>query len=176
MGLPAITHRHLLLCEGMHDVQFFLHLATQRNLPAFQAVSCGNIVGAPPGRDGIDYLTGALNALPAIPAFSITLEKILIVADNDDDPPATLLKIRNYITAAAEIQAGVRYPVPPKDEVVAGARPSITILMLPASGQKGALDSLLLTAASNKEGWIASCVNHFATCVNVGGVERTKKG
>jgi hypothetical protein len=166
MGLTALTHKHLLLCEGMHDVQFFQHLAQARGLPAFQATSCGNVVGAAPGRDGIQHLTGALNALPALPTFYTKLESILIVADNDGDHAKALRTVQQYINEAVDIGPGHRYMAPTTPQVTVGANPAVTILMLPWTALPGALDTLCLAAARNKEPAVATCVDAFETCIN----------
>lgn len=166
MGISAITHKHLLICEGMHDVQFFYHLARNRGLPAFQAISAGNVAGAAPGRDGIDHLTSALNALPGISGFFSKLDSILIVADNDGDPAGALRQVQQYINATADIQTDLRYVAPAAEHVRAGSNPSITILMLPWSATIGALDTLCLAAARNREPTIAACVDNFEACVN----------
>ena len=150
----------------MHDVEFFVHLAQTRGLPVFQATSCGNVVGAPRGRDGIQHLTGALNALPALPTFYTRLQSILVVADNDGNPPNALQTVQQYINGAADISPGHRYVVPAAEQVAAGANPSITILMLPWTAQPGALDTLCLAAARNIEPAVAACVDAFETCIN----------
>lgn len=165
MGLSAITHKHLLLCEGMHDVEFFYHLAREHNLPDFLATSCGFVAGSPRGRDGITYLTPALNALPALPTFSSMLKKILIVADNDGNPAGALQAVQNQINATADIQPGRRYLAPAAPQVAAGVNPEVTILMLPDTGQTGALDTLCLMAAANKRPAVANCVDNFANCI-----------
>jgi hypothetical protein len=165
VGLGSITHRHLILCEGMHDVQFFQHLAHLRGHPVFQASSCGNIAGAPRGRDGIDYLTTALDALPGIPNFD-RLTDILVVADNDDDPDVAFQKVQQMINATAEIRPGHRYAAPAYREVKAGSDPAVTVLMIPEGNVPGALDSLCLVAARNRQPAIGFCVDHFASCVN----------
>src|SRR5579863_2499383 len=144
---------------------FFYHLGQTRGLPAFQEVSFGNIAGAPTGRDGIDYLTGALNALPAIPTFFSKLEKILIVADNDGNLQAASQKVQRYINATIDIQPGLRYAIPAAEQLAAGANPTMTILMLPWTGQNGALDTLCLAAASSKRPAIANCVDNCAACI-----------
>jgi hypothetical protein len=96
----------------------------------------------------------------------VKLEKILIVADNDGDPPMALQKVQQYINDTADFLAKLRYMAPVQEQVSAGTNPSITILMLPWSGQSGALDTLCLVAARNREPAIAGCVDAFATCVN----------
>src|ERR1700739_1076697 len=132
----------------MHDVQCFEYLRQGRSLPPFQATSAGNIAGAPAGRDGIDYLTRALDAIPGIPGF-LQLEKILLIADNDGSPQNAFGRIQQQINATAIFQ-NRRYVAPVQEQVAAGNAPSITILMLPWSGQIGALDTLCLTAARNR--------------------------
>jgi hypothetical protein len=145
VGLGAITHNYLLLCEGMHDKQFFDYLMAEHTLPQFQTASCGFITNAPPNRDGVDYLTGALDALPGIPGFG-ALEAILVVADNDDNPPASFGKVQRLIGAAT----GHTYSVPSTELTKAGTSPILVVMMLPWTGQRGALDTLCLSAAANR--------------------------
>jgi hypothetical protein len=130
-----------------------------------QTVSAGFVAGAPLGRDGIDYLTPALDAITSVAGFP-QLERILIVADNDANPPNALRNVQQKINATAVFQQNRRYAVPAQEQVPAGANPSITILMLPWSGQTGALDTLCLAAARNREPRIAACVDGFENCVN----------
>jgi hypothetical protein len=163
VGLSSITHRHLLLCEGAHDWQFFSQLVQTRGLPSFQITSCGNVAGAKHGRDGIDYLTAALDALPALPHFP-QLEAILIVADNDGNPQGAFKKVQDLIAAAAEISPGQRYAVPPTELARNGARPVMVVMMLPWTNVNGALDSLLYISAANKRPAVARCVDAFAKC------------
>jgi hypothetical protein len=85
LGLKSITEKYLMICEGMHEVECFTNLCTQRSINNFQVAATGYIAGAPPNRDGIDYLTSALDALPAIPYFD-DLDAILITADNNGAP------------------------------------------------------------------------------------------
>lgn len=173
LGLRAVTHKHLLLCEGMHDVQFFDHLRQERGLPEFQIVSCGFVAGSPPGRDGIDYLTGALDALPGIPFFA-QMEAILIVADNDSDPPAAFAKVQQLINNTTDISAGHRYIAPSAELTRAGANPIIVVMMLPWTAIPGALDTLCLAAASNKVPTIATCVEEFSKCASTNAWPITK--
>jgi hypothetical protein len=158
VGLAALTHSHLLLCEGRHDKEFFDHLLIQHNLPPFQTASFGFVGGAPANRDGIDYLDKALNAIVGIPGFRL-LQAILIVADNDDNPPAAFQKVQHLIRAAAAHP----YPVPTAELAKALGQPSIVVMMLPWTGLRGALDTLCLSSASNKRSTIATAVENFAT-------------
>lgn len=167
LGLSAITNKRLVICEGMHDVELFDNLCSLHSLE-FQAVSAGYVGGAPRNRDGIDYLTPALNALPGIPGFDTVLEAILIVADNDTTPVDAFNKVKQLIEATADIDVGRRYSVPNQPLVKAGARPSITIMMLPWTGSPGALDTICLTAASNRRSDLAKEVDAFAIAAKVG--------
>ncbi len=159
MGLPSITHRYLLLCEGMHDKQFFDHLIIQRGLLPCQTASFGFVAGAPANRDGIDYLEEALNAIVGVPGFNNILEAVLIVADNDDDPVAAFRKVRRLIRAAAAHP----YPVPTAELTKATGKPTVVVMMLPWNGMRGALDTLCLLSASNRRRPLATAVDNFAT-------------
>jgi hypothetical protein len=173
LGLRGISHKHLLLCEGMHDVQFFRHFGPARGLPLFDSASCGFVAGHTSGRDGVDHLTGALDALPAIPNFN-GLESILIVADNDGDPILAFQKVRRLIEATADIRPGHRYVAPASPQISVGTAPLITVLMLPWTATVGALDTLCLGAARNREPAIAACGDNFATCIDPVGWTATK--
>ena len=173
MGIAAITHKHLLLCEGMHDAQFFTYLGQLKTLPPFQITSCGNVAGSLRGRDGIDYLTAALNALPAIPHFP-KLEAILIVADNDSDPSEAFKKVQKLIVATADIAPGQRYAVPKVELEREGANPVMVTMMLPWTNVNGALDTLCFASASNKRPAIAGCVDAFSKCSKANGWPDTK--
>lgn len=159
----------------MHDVEFFDHLRQQRKLSDFQIVSCGFVAGSPPGRDGIDYLTRALDALPGIPFFS-QLEAILVVADNDSDPPAAFAKIQRLINDTKDISTHHRYIAPTAGLTRAGANPKIVVMMLPWIAKPGALDTLCLTAASNAAPAIAACVEEFSKCAKTDAWPITKMG
>lgn len=164
MGLAALTQKHLLLCEGAHDWQFFEALIRDRNLPPFEVTSCGNVAAGPSQkRDGIEWLTKALDALPALPTFPRP-EAILVVADNDSDPKAAFKKVQDLIAATGEIAPGRRYAVPPVELTREGSNPVMVIMMLPWTNISGALDSLLYISAARKRPTVANCVDEFAKC------------
>jgi hypothetical protein len=160
VGLSCITHKYLMLCEGMHDKQFFDHLLLQHSLPPFQTASFGFVGGAPQNRDGIDYLDKALNAIVGVAGFSNVLEAILIVADNDNDPAAAFQKLQRLIARAAAHP----YPIPTAELAKAAGKPTIVVMMLPWTGVHGALDTLCFTSAANKRNTIAAAVNNFGNC------------
>lgn len=168
MGVKSISENYLLLTEGMHDTLFFTHLVAAKGLPPFQITSCGNIVGANGQRDGIDHLTGALNALPSIPGFATRpLEAILIAADNDSDPVASFAKVQRLINATADIRPGHRYVSPIAAQTKGGTDPIIVVLMMPWTLTPGALDTLCLSSASAERPVLAQHVDNFAKAANV---------
>ena len=175
MRLRAINREYVLLCEGMHDVQFFSHLILQRNLPSFEILSCGHVVDAP--RDGISHLTEALDELPSIPGFQ-NLRAILIVADNDSDPAVAFARVTTMINATAEILGPTnrRYIAPLVPLTKAGTNPVIVVMMIPLTDVPGSLDTMCLTAAMNGAPTIAPCVEAFAKCAGADTWPITKLG
>jgi len=168
MGLTGLRSKYLLLCEGMHDAQFFLHLGLARGFSSlFQVSSCGSVAGASGPHHGISYLTPALNALPGVPGFDTTLEAILIAADNDGDAVASFSNVQTLIGGAAEISPGKKYAVPPAPLRKGGSGPAIVVMMIPWTGVLGALDTLCHDSASSKRPAIAAAVDVFASSVGV---------
>jgi hypothetical protein len=157
----------------MHDVECLDNLRQVRGIASFQVASCGFVAGAPPGRDGISYLTEALNAIRSVPNFA-RLKGILIVADNDANPTDAFLNVQNLINASKDISPGIRFVAPTTELVSAAGNPAITVLMLPWTRTPGALDTLCLAAASSKEPQIARCVNAFEACLNPTGWDPQK--
>ncbi len=154
----AISSKYVLICEGWHDEEFFLHLIRERGIaPNFDVRACENITA---GYEGIDSLTDALNALPAISGFQ-NVEAILIAADNDLDPAKAFTKISELIKASLPQQP---YAVPSTPFTKAGTNPVVVVMMIPWLNVKGSLDTMCLEAAMKKAPAIASCVEKFAKC------------
>ena len=175
MGLKSIKSNYVLLCEGMHDAQFFSYLISQRSLPRFEISSCGNVLDSP--RRGIDSLTDALDELPTFPGFQ-NVEAILIVADNDDDPTAAFTKVTEMINATADILGfpNRRYVAPSAPGTKAGTNPVIVVMMIPQMNVPGNLDTMCLTAAANNAPSIGACVDAFATCTGANTWPSSKLG
>lgn len=163
MGLRRITEPYVLLCEGMHDAQFFSHFIREKNLPTFTISSCGHAADA--DGDGISFLTEALDELPSIPGFE-TVEAVLIVADNDSDPSGKFNDVVKMINATADIIGPPRrrYNPPNVPLAAANGNPATVVMMLPWTNTNGALDSLLYVSAANKRPAVAKCVEEFAKC------------
>ncbi len=168
MGLKKIEKRFLVLCEGMHDKQFFDYLGQENGFAGlFQTASCGSIAGVVGHRDGISHLTNALNALPGVPGFYTQLEAVIIAADNDSDPASAFEQVRLLIRAAADISPGKRFEAPAAPLKKAGREPYVVVLMMPWTGTPGALDSLCHRSASDQRPLIAAAVDRFAATVSV---------
>jgi hypothetical protein len=167
MALSRISGRFLLLCEGMHDAEFFKHLGMDRGFQGtFQIASCGYVSQPHGRRDGIGHLTAALDALPSIPDFH-KLEAIIVAADNDSDARISFQNVQNLINATAEIEPGRRYSCPPAELTKGGANPTIVIMMVPWTGIPGALDTLCHASASARRPAIAAAVARFAAAAGV---------
>jgi hypothetical protein len=150
----------------MHDAEFFTHLIRDRRLPDFRVTSAGYVARAPSGREGVGYLTPALDALPAIPNFQ-SLKGILIAADNDSDPSATFADVQRAIRATADMSPGVRYEAPQNPLSKAGSNPAIVIMMVPWIAIPGALESLCLRSAIAKRPQLSQPVDDFAQACGV---------
>jgi hypothetical protein len=159
LGLRLIENKHLLLCEGAHDAEFFRGLIKEHNLPPFTVASFG--VGGSDDDGGRDRLTLALDGLPSIPGFH-QVETILIVADNDSDPKASFNTVVEFINRTRDIGPGRRYIAPAAPQTRAGLNPAIVVLMIPWTNVPGALDTLCFSAAFNKRPTIGTSVIRFS--------------
>lgn len=165
--LTIITEPFVILCEGVHDSQFFTHVTSEPGCPSFDICSVNYVLGTVHG--GNTRFTEALDELPSIPGFE-KVTKILIVADNDLDPVVAFDRISADITATAPILGppASRFVAPAVPLVKAGTNPEIVVLMLPWTGMKGSLSTMCALAARNAAPAMATCVDAFATCTGAG--------
>lgn len=164
MGVQAISNQYLFLCEGPHDKAFLEHLREKRGLPSFQCEAFGDVAGA--DNNGIDMLTQALDALPALTGFE-SIKRILIVADNDTSPSDSFKKVCDLIGSAGPLGNGAQYGVPQRPQTYAGTGPEIIVLMLPWTDEPGALETLCYQASMNACPKETGCVEEFAKCSNI---------
>ena len=166
MQLANITQPFVLLCEGMHDSEFFRNLISSRNLPDFEICSVNYVLGASTNSGGGNTrFTEALDALPALPGFE-GVQKILVVADNDQNPNNEFQRIVGAINATAPIigPPASKFTAPGAPQTKAGKNPEIVVLMLPWTGVLGSLSTMCLQAAQNAAPKIAKCVDQLASC------------
>jgi hypothetical protein len=163
--LSAITEKYIILCEGIHDAEFFRHLIQLNGFQDFQICSVEYVLGEKHG--GNTKFTDALDELVALPGFD-GLEKILLVSDNDLDPTQSFQGIAAAIQATAPIIGPPprRLIAPAVPLVKVGADPAIIVMMLPWTGQVGSLTTMCLTAATNAQPTNANCVDDLAICTH----------
>jgi hypothetical protein len=86
---------------------------------------------------------------------------IIIVADNDDDPLSAFENIQNQIRHAG----GYDVPEGPYQISGRGECPPVAVVMLPAGGKPGSLDTLCWSAANEKYARHLKCVDAIADCI-----------
>lgn len=86
---------------------------------------------------------------------------VVIVADNDEDPHASFASIKKQIEDAE----GYNAPDAPYQLSARGGYPPIAVIMIPAPGQQGSLDTICLTALNPKYSTYLQCAETFAQCV-----------
>jgi hypothetical protein len=86
---------------------------------------------------------------------------VIIVADNDEDPGASFNNIQTQIKRAG----GYDVPEIPYKLSGHGALPPVAVIMLPAAGQKGSLDTLCLSALNKAYIRNLDCINALVRCV-----------
>ncbi len=150
MGIK-ITESRVILCEGKADVAFFEHLVQRRSLPRFQVLSAE-------GRSGYERTLIALSAAGGFDSVS----GILVVGDNDLDPPGAFLNIQRQIRAAG----GYGVPNNPFKAVKSGAFPTVFVMMVPLQGKLGCLETLLIEAAYDIRPDFKPCVDAYGACTH----------
>jgi hypothetical protein len=157
----TINASRLLVCEGSSDEAFFRALIAARNLPVF-SIKVTSDSGGPGGNTGFE---GFLRGVPAWPNF-YGLQHIVLAADNDTNPVASFTSIQNQITSAnPSATPPVAYGLPAQPEVTVPGNPAtMTVLMLPAAGIRGNLETLCLQAITHAFPATSVCVDQFAQC------------
>lgn len=95
-------------------------------------------------KDGEDAFVVQLNSLELLADMADIMDAVVIVTDNDDDPPGKLKDVQAQIKAATS----VAWPVPPKawDPKGKGCVPSMVIATLPGPGENGTIETLIMKA------------------------------
>jgi len=129
--------QRLMICEGVEDCCFFKRLIEARALPRFYVYHSGIKRGSPGGETRFSA---------GLREFSVhytkqyrQLKDILIVADNDNDPPA---KFKNVQTQIDEFFGNGTAPAAPLVRVKKHPNPAITIMMIPWTNINGAIETL----------------------------------
>jgi len=150
MGIE-ITEPRVIVCEGPADVAFFKHLIRTRNLPPFDVQSA----------DGKAKYTQLLEALSAASRFD-RISGMLVVGDNDLDPPAAFRNIQEQIQAAN----GYGVPERPGEPMKSQGFPAVVVMMIPLEERSGCLETLLIEAIYEISPHLKPCVDAYATCTH----------
>jgi hypothetical protein len=145
----------IILCEGMGDKAFLEHLIEKRQIARFYVTFPNQAsLSDPGGRDGF---TRRLKALKLFSDFDKVTD-LVVVSDNDDDPPGKFARVRELIGDAG----GFSIPVRP-GEMVAGT-PRVGVFMLPGTNVHGQLETLCLESCTGRWPAVAACVDRFVDC------------
>ncbi len=86
---------------------------------------------------------------------------IIIVADNDDTPAQSFANIQKQVHEAGDYSV----PESPYQPSERGKYPSIAVMMLPAQGREGSLDTLCLSSVNPKYSRQLKCVDEIVNCL-----------
>ena len=143
-----------LISEGQADDEFLKKL--------IEITGLNNLEVLRPGREESYGQGGFQVRLQGLKLKGIEKHKaIIIVADNDDNPQSAFKAIQKQIRDAGE------YAVPenPYQLSQQGEYPPIAVIMLPATGEQGSLDTLCWSAANTKYARQLECVAAIAHCI-----------
>ena len=142
------TEPRLVICEGHSDHGVLLALSKALDISGAQ----------------LHVARGRGNFRSALRAARVQgYNAILIVSDNDDNPADSWNDVCTEIKNA-------NYSVPDKPgEVVLDEKggPSLRVLMIPWTNEKGAIESLCLPAIENLFVEQVKCVNEFCACTQI---------
>ena len=133
-----ITETKVVFPEGLTEFHLLTSLVSRHGIDGIQVVPA--VGGKEKFREGLEAYSIAM--------FEAGVEAIVLVADNDDDPPARLDEMAD---ALREAETAFDLPVPGdpwKVEATAG-QPSTAILMLPEAGRMGTAETLLYGVLSD---------------------------
>lgn len=146
----------IIISEGPADDVFLKNLIDVRGLKNLEVVRPGDEESY--GDGGFQLRLEGLKIRPGIEQS----RAIIIVADNDENPAAAFPKIQKQIRDAG----GYDVPQDPYQLSNRVALPPVAVVMLPANGQQGSLDTLCLSAFNEgKYGGYLKCVNEIVNCV-----------
>lgn len=144
-SVGGITFRRpwLILCEGEADMAFFTRLLDAHQIDDFQV--------AFPGREGDN--TGGRGkfgrwlkqAREAGSTFDDTVRAVLVVSDNDADPPKSFSELQS------DLRRADGFGVPDREQTVARSPgfPDVVALMVPI-GEPGSIETLCVRASYEK--------------------------
>ncbi len=152
-GRAPLTLPNLLLCEGPDDVAFFQSLISFHGLPHF----CVRDTSTERGGAGGNTKFGL--ALKALQLDFKVVKRILVVADNDDDPQGRFEFLKSQLS---QVFAAEKLPNAPLNTSAVTDKIDLTILMIPATEQHGNLETLCRDAAQRANVHVADRIDAFS--------------
>jgi hypothetical protein len=148
-----------LVCEGKADQVFFSRM--------LQASGKEVDVICPHRDDGGMGKTGIRKVLIGLQAQFDKITRVVVLFDCDDDPDTAVVDAGTEFQRANEKNPAKPYPVPVTANTVATlvGSPDTAIVLVPATGVRGCLDTLLLPSFEQKFAANLGCVDDFCTCM-----------
>ena len=119
--------------------------------------------------DGKDRLLESLVTLAEATAFR-TVKSVGVVRDADASADRAFQSVQTALRNANRIlqtSSGAELPVPDRPEEPVGARPSVSVLILPGDGGDGMLETLLCRTFADTG--VALCIDRFFQCAEESG-------
>ena len=140
--MTPLKTKRLLVCEGVEDAQLLRALIAERKLGAFD-VRWVQDLGGTPGNSGFrDALTGVVS----LTNFR-NIKHVCLISDCDDHYGKSFANVcKQIVDANADTTVAARFYVPTLPYSTVGGSPKVSVAMIPAANQKGALETLVLEA------------------------------
>jgi len=145
-----ITEDFLIVGEGEGDSAFFRHLLANRGIAGFQAEDAGGSGNFRNHLQGLNIRSG-INRLRAL----------IVVGDNEETPDDCFKRIRSHLK-----KADLPVPNNPLELAPRTTGFPVAVMMIPFDKARGALESLLLKAATDHLVVPARCVGNYCQCIN----------
>jgi hypothetical protein len=157
INTAALTGRGLILGEGAGDAYFFAELCDRHGIAGFafnwpeadRVTHTGGIAQYPTFLSGLRSRAGFAG-----------LEALVVTADNDENPAAAFANVQQVLR-----DAGFAAPPAPL-AFVPDSNLKIGVLMFPAAGKTGALESLLMESSKWPQTKI-DCLSAFTKCSDI---------
>jgi hypothetical protein len=155
-----IESRYQLICEGKADEVFFARLL--RRIGKNVQVSCP--------RKEIEGLGKAAirHRLVGLQSEFDNIDRLVLAVDSDDDPTQAFADGCTEFAQANAANPAKQYPIPPAANTIAAlaGSPATAIVLVPAVGTRGCLDTLLLPSFEQQYAGVSvNCVDDFCTCI-----------
>jgi hypothetical protein len=168
----SFTHSQLIICEGIEERALVHAMIGQGLVPPMDVRAIG-IPG--PGGFGIDGLPAALKGFAGTTGFR-DIQKVAIIFDNDENPPASFGKVRTAVLQANNdplLKRKYSLPVVPWENAQ-NAAICVTALSLPNANGDGCLDSLVVDVLRRKYAPQFKCAEAAIRCAALVGWSKQK--